>query len=494
MADYIATTSLGKIRGFEEDGMIKYLGIPYAEAPVGPLRLKRAVPKTPWEGIFDAKEYGNAPIQYNQGMVMGDEDCLTLNILTPPGADHLPVFLWIYGGGYNTGYSSDEMYRGEAFVKDGVIFASFNYRTNLMGFYDFTTYPGCEEMDSNCGLSDQILALNWIHDNIEAFGGDPDRITIGGESAGGASVVNMLACPGVKGTFSQAIIESGLPNCMMTHETARENIDLFLEGMHWTEKDLPKLLKEDPRLLLIGHEYVTAKHQYKNPGMFLPGPVQDDLMPVRPLDAIRNGSAEGVRVIIGTNKHEGTMFVHPENTGFPNNWTMITEMLEKNGHGDALPQIINYYHPQTSTVEGDPFIRFSTDYAFEMPSIKVAEYQKEHTADVWMYRFDLVTKNCKDSGWLASHAIELPSVFAVRNHPFAGFVYDGEPDEVFEEMVRQTHGDWISFIKTGEPNPDWPRFEGANSPIRIYDRETRTEQLDRTALMEAWGDLDFYEK
>ena len=99
MSDYIATTSLGKIRGFEEDGMIKYLGIPYAEAPVGPLRLKRAVPKTPWEGIFDAKEYGNAPIQYNQGMVMGDEDCLTLNILTPPGADRLPVFLWIYGGG-----------------------------------------------------------------------------------------------------------------------------------------------------------------------------------------------------------------------------------------------------------------------------------------------------------------------------------------------------------------------------------------------------------
>ncbi len=514
----IVTTTSGKVQGYERNGIMQYLGIPYAEEPVGNLRLKRAVKKTPWKGVYDAKEYGNAPIQLNNGRVMGDEDCLSINIERPLTGEKLPVFVWIYGGGYNTGFSADEMYHGEAFANEGIVFVSFNYRLNVLGFYDFTTYVGCSDLDSNCGLSDQIMALNWIHDNIEAFGGDPDRITIGGESAGGASVVNMLACPSVKGTFSQAIVQSGLPNCMMTHTMARENIDLFLEGMHWTEKDLGRLMTDDPRLFLLGNEFVAAKHQYKNPGMFLPGPIQDDLMPVRPIDAIRGGSADGIKLIIGTNKHEGTMFVHPENTGFPNSWTMITQMLEKNSNQGALPRMIDFYHPSaddaykvfkdtassmsSSTppltkdakqMGGDPFIDFATHYAFEVPAIKVAVAQKKYTDDVWMYRYELITKSGEATGWKASHAFELPAVFVKPDHEFAHFVYDGEVDGVFDQISSEMHGEWISFIKSGSPSEDWSRFEGPKSPVRIFDRITRTEELDRTHLMQVWGDLRFYE-
>jgi len=513
----IVNTSLGAVRGYERDGRIDYLGIPYAEAPVGDLRFKRAVPKTPWADVYDAKEYSPAPVQYNNGQVMGEEDCLTLNIQRPLEGENLPVFIWIYGGGYNTGYSSDEMYRGEAFVNDGIVFASFNYRTNILGFYDFTTYPGCEDFDSNCGLSDQILALNWLHDNIAAFGGDPNRITIGGESAGGASVVNMLACPGVKGCFRQAVIQSGLPNCMMTHRMARENIDLFLEGMNWTEETMAAHLKQDdPKLFLLGHEYVQAKHQYKNPGIFLPGPVQDDLMPVRPIDAIRGGSAKDISVVIGTNMHEGTMFVHPENTGFPNSWTMVAEMMEKNGNADALPKIIGFYHedgrdyfslfkdsavslssslpPMSGDIRqigGDPFIRFATDYAFEMPAIKVALGAKQYNDNVWMYRYELITKSGEETGWKASHAFELPAVFDKPDHPFSHFEFDGEDASVFEGIRDDMHGDWVRFVTTGDPG--WARFEGEQSPVRIYDRESRTETLDRRHLMEVWGDMRFYE-
>ena len=518
MADHLVKTTSGVVRGYEREGRIDYLGIPYAEPPVGPLRFKRSIPKTPWEGVFDAKDYGPSPIQYNNGRVMGEEDCLTVNVQRPLTGEKLPVFVWIYGGGYNTGYSSDEMYRGEAFVRDGILFFSFNYRTNILGFYDFCTYPGCEDFDSNRGLSDQILALNWIRDNVEAFGGDPERITIGGESAGGASVTNMLVCPGVKGCFNQAIIESGLPNCVMTHQTARENIDLFLEGMNWSEKDLPLLRTMDPHLFLLGHEYVQAKHQYKNPGMFLPGPVIDDLLPMRPIDALRGGAAEGVKLIIGTNMHEGTMFVHPENTGFPNSWTMIAEMMEKNGNADALPGMIGFYHqdgrdyftlfkdaavsmssslpPLTGDIRqigGDAFIRFATDYAFEMPAVKVATAQKQYTPDVWMYRYELVTKSGVETGWKASHAFELPFVFEKTDHPFTHFMFDGEEPALFQKMAKDIHGDWVRFITTGEPNPDWARFEGADSSVRIYDRETRTEQLDRRHLMQIWGDRRFYE-
>ena len=519
MAEHLVKTTSGLVRGYERDGRIDYLGIPYADPPVGPLRFKRSVPIAPWEGIFDAKDYGNAPVQYNNGKVMGDEDCLTVNVQRPLTGEKLPVFVWIYGGGYNTGYSSDEMYTGEAFVKDDILFFSFNYRTNILGFYDFTTYPGCEDFDSNCGLSDQILALKWIRDNVEAFGGDPERITIAGESAGGASVTNMLVCPWVKGCFNQAIIESGLPNCVTTHKQARENIDLFLEGMHWTEKDMAQHLKnDDPHLFLLGHEYVQARHQYKTPGTFLPSPVIDDLLPLRPIDALRAGAAEGIRLIIGTNMHEGTMFVHPQNTGFPNNWTMVADMMERNGHADALPKILGFYHedgrdyfrffkdsahslsssipPLSGDIRqfgGDTFIRFATDYAFEMPAVKVADAQRKFNPDVWMYRYELITKSGVATGWKASHAFELPFVFDKPDHPFTHFEFDGESPELFEKMCADIHGDWVRFVKTGEPNPDWGRFEGADSPVRIYDRETRTEQLDRRHLMQIWGDMRFYE-
>ena len=139
---------------------MEYLGIPYAKPPVGPLRFKRSVLHEAWEDVFDAREYGPAPIQYNNGVVIGDEDCLTVNVQRPLEGEKLPVFVYIFGGGYNTGYSADELYRGDAFARDGIVFFSFNYRTNVLGFYDFTTYPGCEDFDSNCGLSDQIMAMN----------------------------------------------------------------------------------------------------------------------------------------------------------------------------------------------------------------------------------------------------------------------------------------------------------------------------------------------
>ena len=521
MSEHIVQTTSGKVRGYERDGRIDYLGIPYAEPPVGALRFKRAVPVKPWPDVFDAKKYGKRPVQKDKGIDIGNEDCLTINIKRPLEGENLPVFVYIYGGGYHTGYASDPLYHGDAFARDGLVFVNFNYRLNVLGFYDFTTYPGCEDFDTNCGLSDQVLALKWIKANIAAFGGDPDRITICGESAGGASVINHLACPESKGLFNQAIAQSGLPNCVMTHQTSRQNIDLFIEGMGWTYENMAEhLLNDDPRTFSKGTDYVAQKHQYKNPGMFLPGPVQDDLLPVRPIEAIRNGSAAGVKLIIGTNMHEGTMFVYPENTGFPNSWAMIAEMFEKNHHANAIPEVVGFYHPSASDsftlfrseskteteklgvpkvsgdlrqIGGDPFIRFATDYAFEMPAIKVAKAQKQYTDDVWMYRYELVTKSGIETGWKATHAAELPAMFDCPDHEFSRFIYDGEPEELFKKMANDIHGDWVRFAKTGNPNPDWDRFEGDLSPVRIFDRETRTENLDRRHLMQIWDDMRFYE-
>ena len=500
MSEYIVQTTSGKVRGYLRDGLVEYLGIPYAQPPVGELRFKRARPVTPWEDVFDAKEYGPESVQFDEGQLKGSEDCLTVNVQRPENGENLPVFVYIHGGGYNTGACNVPLYNGRSFAEHGIVYVAFQYRLNVLGFYDFTTYPGCEDFESNCGLSDQILAMNWIHENVAAFGGDPNRVTICGESAGGASVVNMLACPGVKGTFQQAIAQSGLPNCVMTHQTARENVNLFLEGMGWTEADLPKLRTDDPFTFQKGNAYVAEHHQYRNPGMFLPGPVQDDLLPVRPIDAIRAGSAAGIRLIIGSNAHEGTTFVHPEKTGFPNSWAMIAETFEKNGNIEAFPDIIRYYHPNAAaylkkfneqgskfsaettadapmSVVGAPFIDFATDYVFQMPAIKVAEGQKQYTPDVWMYRYELVTKSGEGSGLKASHAFDLPAMFANKDFHFSKFIFDGEPEEMVDGIIAEMHGAWVRFTKTGDPG--WPRFEGDISPVRIYDRQTRTEVLDK---------------
>lgn len=518
MDGYIAETKNGKIRGYEREGRIEYLGIPFAKPPVGELRFKRAVPMDAWEGILEAREYGPESVQLDEGELKGSEDSLTLNIQRPLEGGNLPVFVWIHGGGYNTGAASVPLYNGKAFVRDGLIFVSFQYRMNVLGFYDFTTYPGCGDFDSNCGISDQIMALTWIHENIAAFGGDPDQVTIAGESAGGASVVNMLAIPAVKGMFRQAVIQSALPNCVCTHQTARENIDLFLEGMGWTEDDLPKLRTEDPYEFQKGNTYVAEKHQYKNPGMFLPGPVIDDLLPVRPIDAIRGGSAAGVKIIIGTNQDEGTMFVHPEKTGFPNSWAMVAEMFEKNGNASALPDIINYYHPSARdrfqefraqgeftqnavpdvqshfrTEGGDPFIEFATDYAFQMPALKVAEAQRKYN-DVWMYRFEFVSINGEKTGWKASHAFDIPCVFANKDFKFSRFLFEGETEETKNALIEAMHTPWVRFAKTGEPDPEnWPKYDGYNSEIRIFDRKTTTKLVRRKELMDVWGELRFYE-
>ena len=520
MKDYIVSINSGKVKGYERDGFIEYLGMPYAKPPVGKLRFKRSIPVDPWDGVFDAKEYGDVSVQFDEGKLIGSEDCLTINVQRPAGeGENLPVLVWIHGGGYNTGSASCPLTDGRCFAENGIVFVSLQYRLNVLGFYDFTTYPGCEDFDSNCGLSDQILALKWVHDNIAAFGGDPENVTIMGESAGGASVVNMLACPSVKGYFRKAIAQSGLPNCVMTHETARENISIFLEAMGWTEENMAEhLMNDDPFEFQKGNTAVAEKHQYRNPGMFLPGPIQDDLLPVRPIDAVRNGSAEGVKLIIGSNMHEGTMFVHPEKTGFPNSWAMVAEMFEKNGHSPEIPEIISYYQPSAKdkfskfkageefscdaipdlkeeyrTEGGDPFIAFATDYAFQMPALKIADAQKNF-GDVWMYRFEFVSKSGEETGWKASHAFDLPCMFANTDFGFSHFLFDGEPEEVVNYMIDSMHRPWVNFVLTDEPDPEnWPRFTGYDSPVRIFDRVTHTEQLDRTDLMNVWKDMRFYE-
>jgi len=496
MEQYIVETASGKIKGYERNGNLEYLGIPYAKPPVGELRFKRACPVIPWDGILDAREYGQPSVQLENGELKGNENCLTLNIKRPREGGSFPVMVWIHGGGYNIGSTSVPLYSGDAFVNDGILFVSIQYRLNVLGFYDFTTYKYGDMFESNCGISDQIMAMRWIHENIAAFGGDPNRVTIAGESAGGTSVSNMLAIPAVKGMFQQAIVQSAIPNGIFTHDMAREDMDLFMEGMGWTEEDLPKLLTMDPFEMQKGNTYVAETFQAKNPGIYLPSPVLDDLIPVRPLEAIKKGSAKGVKVIVGTNLHEASMFVRPENTVFPNTWSMIEEMFRKNGIVTSFTKVKEYYqsgkYRDFNGIEGG-IVQFSTDFAFQVPAYQLAEGQKQYE-DVWMYRYEFMNGEENENSLGASHAFELPSVFFIKDFEFSEWVFEGVPEEKVDSIMQSIHQPWVNFIKTGIPDSDhWPKYEGYDSPICIFDEEPRTAQAGVQELMQVWENLRFYQ-
>ena len=528
MDNYVRKTSLGLVQGYVRGGAQEYLGIPYAKPPVGELRFKRAVANDPWEGVFDAKEYGPCSCQMGEDpsrhatVFKGSEDCLTLNVKTPEDAkegDKLPVYFWIHGGGYNSGAASDELFTGHAFEHDGIIVVTIQYRLNVLGFYDFTTYKDGKLFDSNCGLSDMVCALTWVHENIAAFGGDPDNITIGGESAGGGAVLTLMAVPAVKGMFKKVIAESGVPVCLMTKEIARRNMDLFLEGMGMTEDDIPRLLTMPAEDMQKGNSYVGAMHQYRNPGIFLPSPVIDDLLPMHPIEAIASGSAADVSLILGTNMHEGSMFVRGKDTNFPNSWAMIAEMFQKNGCADRLPAMFSYYDPKRAAGTGEVtvealkemtdvpadidtgvnsegamvFIDFATDHAFKTSAIKAADAQLKNNPNVWMYRYEYCSEACMQTGLGASHAFELPAVFGEREFGFTQFIFAGHPEHM-DHLISEIHGRWVRFMKTGDPGEEWGRYAGHVTPIRYFDENSYTKETDLTPLTGLWDRLKFYEE
>lgn len=496
MIQQIIETHSGKIEGHIRDGMLEFLGIPYAQPPIGELRFKRALPIKPWSGVFEAKQYGPVAPQFDRGEMRGEEDCLSLNIQRPLEGEHLPVFVWIHGGGFNTGSASDGIYDGQAFAKKGILFVSIQYRLNVLGFYDFTMYEEAEGFESNCGISDHIEALRWIHENIAFFGGDPKKVTIAGESAGGTAVTNLMAIPAVKGMFQQVIAGSAIPRGVFTKKHAKINMDLYLEGMGWQSSDLNRLHTIHPYDMQKGNTYIAEHFQERNPGIYLPSPVVDELIPLKPIEAIERGSASGVKLMIGTNLHEGSMFVRKENTVFPNSWEMIEEMFAKNGQQEAFHRIKEYYekggHEDFNGMD-EAFINFATDYAFQVPAMQVAEAQKSF-GEVYMYRFELVTDFGRKSGTKVSHAYELPLVFANKDFGFSKVILEGMTEEEVERAIESIHGPWVNFIKTGNPGVEgWTPYEGPCSNTYIVDEKSHIQKLDRSQLLKVWDQLRFYE-
>lgn len=508
----LARTALGTYRGVAGERADIWRGIRYAEAPVGDLRWRRAVPLTPNgspDATVDARTFGavnpqepNPAVRLGPDVVM-DEDCLFLNVWTPPGAssragsgDGLPVMVWLHGGAYVLGSGSQPFYEGSNLASAGdVVVVTLNYRLGLHGFADLSSID--PRFESNVGLSDVLAALGWVRDHIAGFGGDPRRVTVFGESAGAGLVTALLAMPAAEGLFGRAIAQSSPVTSMYGTERAARVAGLLLESLGVDPGDPARAVEAIEKLDGARCSALTsdlfARVPTDWPGTIAFAPVVDgDLLPEYPLDVYRAGRALPVPLIIGTNRDEANLFKYMKSPLMP----ITTEEIERMFASMAaeypdvvLPeraQVLSAYSGLKPKVTG---LGVARDVAFRMPTLWLADAHA-HRAPTYVYRYDWCPRMFRLLGLGAAHATEVPYVWGNLGATprditfFLGGRKHGEA--VSQRMIRR----WTDFAHGREPDADddWPTYDSGHRPVLRIDAQDRVVANLDGDLWEAWGE------
>jgi para-nitrobenzyl esterase len=492
----IVSFTTGELRGFVQDGLNVYLGIPYAKPPTGSLRFKAPQPLPRWNGVFNAYAYGSVcpqvydPIELNPGEKVNNENCLTMNIWAPAaGGAKKAVMVFIHGGGFVEGGSKERLYDGAAIVKNGdVIYVNFNYRLGLLGFMDFSVIGGSEYADSaNNGLNDQLLALQWVQDNISVFGGDPQNVTIFGESAGGGSVLALLGIDNPQHYFKRAIVMSGSPL-----HTAAETDSLAKLIRDDSGIKIPFLWKNMPTvgITYIQDQVSKAAGSPMSDLLFAPTYSENNIMKRSPLEAALQGTTKGIDLMIGTMANELSYWsFYDTKTDHICDQT-ITDNLILTINPGLVPKVKQLYdlyqqnHERSSYSEGEIILVLEGDLVFRVPAIQLAGAQSKN-ANTYVYEMDypvnLPEYPCQNNQ--SPHGSELPFVFGKINEPsgtdFIGLSRDSQDSSTRELLMNQMMSAWINFAKTGNPNgdalPSWPSFTPESQPIMRFGLSTKID-------------------
>ena len=495
----IAETKYGPVEGFEENGVRRWFGIPFAAPPVGEKRFRRAQEPEPWTEVRPCKTMGNSPVQFAAGpmaetMVQfapSSEDCLYLNVWAPASAEGAPVFVYIYGGANHMGESAAPDHDLSAFARDGIVGVNFNYRLGALGFYDFSDLG--EGFESNCAVSDMIAALRWVHENIAAFGGDPGNVTICGESAGGTGVYCLLATPAARGYFQKAIPMSGLPGNVTPRHVHALNNALFFAELGLSPAQAAETLKTLPvEELARGGGAVMAKHNDAHQGIFLTGPVMDDLVPDYPWRMLEKGNARDVTLLVGTCRDEGGLFCMLGNV--PRTWADIETCLRLGG-GEAY--LDGFRAVYGALPEREAAIAWVTDRMFWVDATRCALAQSRHNR-VYAYRFDFVPDLCAKMGIGATHSMDIaPGLDTWAPSPLS--FYNGTPPEARRDIHAKLHGAFTAFARSGDPNnaavgQRWEPFTAQTRAAMRIDTSCALLREPNRERLEAWGDLILYDK
>lgn len=480
------TTTQGTLRGTATDHGLKFLGIPYAAPPVGELRFRPPAPAPAWEGVRNADAFGPIAPQ-NPSMMdaitgaepeVQGEDCLYLNVWTPDTEASAAVMVWIHGGGFQIGSGSSPIYDGESFARDGVVLVSLNYRLGELGFMELGGIDPDYAGSGNNGLLDQIRALEWVRDNIAAFGGDPDNVTVFGESAGSMSVSLLLASDAATGLFRRAILQSGGVNAASTPDAAQTLAAQYLaesgvdDVAGLVALPLEELLAVQSKVLMERFGDVEATIESGgDPLTFLPfRPVTDGgLVPLDPLAAIGSGSADGVDVLVGYNADEWKLFALMDASPIDDE-ALVRRLDLVSGNGEALADA--YRSVGGEALAKDLLNNAFTDLLFRRPAAKVLQAQALHGA-TYAYRFSWQSPSM--GGMLgAAHAMELPFVFDLAHLPGIEVLVGPDAPQALADAV---HGAWVAFATDGAPalpgGPQWERWTPAAYNAMDLDAQCR---------------------
>ncbi|MGO4615805.1 carboxylesterase/lipase family protein [Nocardia sp. 2YAB30] len=487
------TTADGVVRGRRGRRVARWRSIPYAAPPVGDLRFRAPQPVEPWSGVREATAFTSAAMQHRSGSRLGprtyqptSEDALTLNVTAPAtsAATPRPVLVFIHGGGYLTGTSALALYSGARLaVRGDVVVVSLNYRLGAFGYVDFGEFGTPEHpFDANLGLRDQVAALEWVRTNITAFGGDPDNVTIFGESAGAHAVLGLLATPAAKGLFHQAISQSPPADWAMTVAEARSFARRCVEALGATPDTAATALRtasaNDIRRAV---DRTLNRVLREKPGLFPVCPVVDgDFLPRAPTDAIAEGTAHRVPLIIGTNRDEGTLFARFIDE-LPTTPDRLRAALAHSGDG-AESRIAAAYsdYPRPKAA-----VRAGGDFTFWRPSVAVMEGHSRY-APTYAYRYDFAPRALHLAGLGATHATELIPVFGGGDSPFVRALTAAGGRRGLLAVTDQCQDNWLAFARTGTPLPSWPAYTEARRTTLVIDYPTRLEHDPDKAKRLAW--------
>ncbi|WP_166905037.1 carboxylesterase/lipase family protein [Mycobacterium sp. DL440] len=506
----VVETGNGPVRGTDDGTVQQWLGIRYAAAPVGELRWRAPQPPARWHETADATVAGPVCPQITDPRIPLDlggrqgEDSLVLNVWAPAGTEPgagKPVMVWVHGGAYVLGSGSQPLYNGAVLAAEGdVVVVTINYRLGPFGFLDlsgFNGQPGAKGLrfDTNLGLRDVLCALEWVRDNIAAFGGDPERVTLFGESAGGGIVTTLLASPAAEGLFSAAIAQSSPATSVYDADRSGAEAARFLERLGIERDEIGQLAGVPIPAILA-----AAKDRYdavpiQTPGLLAFAPIVDgDVVPDYPVSAARAGRTHPVPLIIGTNEHEATVFRWMKSPLVPITPGALRSMfsaIAAEQPGLQLPteaQITSAYAGLRPKAIG---LGMARDVGFRMPTLWFAEGHSA-VAPVHLYRFDYTTPMLRLLRLGAAHATELPYVW--------GNLVAGPKDPTFK-LGGLKHGRavsgrlrrrWVNFATTGQPTgapgePVWRPYRREDRATLLIDKQDKTiADLDRD-LHAAWG-------
>jgi len=471
----IVETTSGPIEGREKNGTLLFAGVPYAAPPTGEARFKAARPPEPWQEVRSAKRFGPAAPQIPTGgltastAVRWNEDCLTLNISTPAAdGKKRPVLFWIHGGAYRTGQGAIPWYAGGKFATQGdIVTVSINYRLGVLGFLDLT-HLGEEYATSGVnGLLDQITALRWVQDNIERFGGDPEKVTIAGESAGGFAVSTLLASPETAGLFRGAIPQSGAAQHTLPKSAGEICAEKFMNTTGARTADA--LLGLSAEAVLDAQNVVAAEigegpGELKTLGVPVSAfyPVEgNDVIPKPPLAAIAEGMGGEVAVMTGSNRDETTLWGYGD---------VDDEKLERFAAMYGASAALDVYRKTRHGASPEALlIALTTDHMFRIPAIRLLEARLEAdpASRNWLYLFNW--KSRAFEGRLgATHALEIP--FAFDNLDKAGVDIFLGPGESPQHVADVMHKAWTGFIR--DQDPGWGAFDTEQRLTMRFDDES----------------------